>query len=180
MWRKTMMKKICLTIIFSILSCSSNPSNSISAWKNFSINDSISVSFPDYYSQEDGRFTGRDTWGFYKSRNDDKVVFSFETGPGTPYSPLTVNSLSDTHYVYPYGINSPKKIVKKFYNMELLRTNSNINLAFYSKLYSKYEKNGIVLMEDEISKNYSEILFITFPDSDRKEVESILKTISRQ
>jgi hypothetical protein len=178
-----MKRSVLLFVIVSMffVACSvdiSRPTPPI--WIQDNINDSTLIFFPNSYNSEPGQWLGRDTWGYYKSRNDSSVIFFFEEGPGAPYQPRTVSSLADTHFVYPYGMNNPGgPYIEKFYDFTEITTEGNLTIVFYSRVKKELkEKNGLVLIENRGSKTYTEFLFISFDTIAREEVVSILKTIS--
>jgi hypothetical protein len=125
--------------------------------------DSLTISLPSTYDSA-GYFRGDDTHGFHDWRNDGKVDFRFEVGPGTPFVPRTFPVLPDTN---------------RFSLRDTFSVSSNYHGALYYGVSSEpfRDRAGVIVLEKVQRTAFVEILFVSYASSDSGEVMAILKTI---
>lgn len=173
------MKKLLFILIITLISCNGDDNNTnnneIDSWNEFYVDPgSLKMKFPKSYDLSEVNY-GDDTWYFSKRRDDEKVVFDMEQGPGTMYIPEILESpLPDTPFSYPDDdiiyTNS-----EKIYSYYDLNTEIGV-LNFYDNGFPFRNQEGVFLKKENTL--YTEVLFVSFTLSELDEVKLILSTTS--
>lgn len=135
------------------------------------LNDSLQILIPRDYSGE-GMWSGEDTWGFTMRRNDEKVIFYHETGPGTPYQPMEIKAGKIPEELFDHKAEAVfRKSTKK------------LNGYFYYKELQENEirnMKGRFFLFNSSTNSMKEVLEINFADNAKEEVINILGSIEQR
>ncbi len=140
-----------------------------SVWTPDPIDDDFTGRFPATYGVTPGRFTGDDSEGFIKSRDDGLVVFQIEVGPGSEYERATYDALPTAAEL---GYESQLDIAGAY-------DCAPGALYYNSAVADVRDVAGLFITWDSAAGTFTDMLFVSYNVSAQTEVEQVLSTITR-